>query len=360
MNILYISKLEGNDWQGPTHSVPNQIHYQSKYDNVKWINICNTKKIEWFNEEYFEVKNIKKISDLEKPFDEPDIVVFQGVYEYPFSPIVYDLWKRKIPYVIVPRSALTEDAQAKKKYKKKIFNYIFFNKFISRAISIQYLTLKEYQESSNKWNKNHFIEPNGIEFNKKLKTKSNVNSSITLSYIGRLEIYQKGLDLLIKACESIKKELLNNNVKIELYGPDREGTVEKLNELLRKTDLFDIIHINKGVFGTEKENVYKNTDVFIMTSRFEGLPMGLIEALSYGIPCFVTSGTNLKEEIVVNYAGWGCEGTVSDISKTLIKLINDKSNFDLYSKNAKKLSEKYDWDSIAKDTHKEYKKMINN
>lgn len=41
MNILYISKLDGRPWMGPTYSVPNQVKAQSKYDNVFWYNLSN-------------------------------------------------------------------------------------------------------------------------------------------------------------------------------------------------------------------------------------------------------------------------------------------------------------------------------
>jgi len=47
--------------------------------------------------------------------------------------------------------------------------------------------------------------------------------------------------------------------------------------------LQNVVYINDGIFDDEKEKKQLESDFFILTSRFEGHPMGLIEALSYGL-----------------------------------------------------------------------------
>ena len=41
MNILYISKIDGRPWSGPSYSIPNQVKAQSKLDNVLWYNLID-------------------------------------------------------------------------------------------------------------------------------------------------------------------------------------------------------------------------------------------------------------------------------------------------------------------------------
>ena len=60
------------------------------------------------------------------------------------------------------------------------------------------------------------------------------------------------------------------------------------------------------IAGKAKEELLLNTDLFIMTSRLEGHPMGLIEALAYGVPCLVSRGTNMYDEVLSSNAGWVC------------------------------------------------------
>ena len=49
--------------------------------------------------------------------------------------------------------------------------------------------------------------------------------------------------------------------------------------------------------GKSKEQVLLDADVFIQTSRTEGLPTAVLEAMSYKIPVLITKGTGLYDDI---------------------------------------------------------------
>ncbi|MBD2508806.1 glycosyltransferase [Nostoc muscorum FACHB-395] len=56
-------------------------------------------------------------------------------------------------------------------------------------------------------------------------------------------------------------------------------------------------------------------DLLIHTFRFEGHPIAVLEALSYGIPCLLTPGTNIAGEVEAAGAGWSVEDTPAAIAK---------------------------------------------
>lgn len=361
MKILYFSCLEGHEWQGPTHSVPLQIMHQSKIDNVLWVNLCPSLRKEWLNIPYYYESTVSmKLSfkDIPLDFQNPDMVVFEGVYEYPWLKIIFELWDRHIPYVIVPRSALTLDAQKKKRAKKILGNYLFFNRFVKRATAIQFLTFSEKKDSQ-KWKTDSFIVPNGIRPMDAVKSSFTKNGRLIWSFVGRIEKYQKGLDLLLDACAMVSQELRGGGVEIHLYGPDREGSFSDLSSEIMKYQLTDILFLHDGIFGDEKKKVLLESDAFIMTSRFEGLPMGMIEALAYGLPALATKGTNLAEEIKNSDAGWVSANTAEDIARMLKDAIAERYKYNEKSKNAIELSKMYNWNNIAEKTHNEYLKLIN-
>lgn len=357
MNILYFSHLNNLISEGPNYSVPAQISAQSKYDNVFWLNLTDACQKSWVETGLFhsikEYPN-KDISLLPEPFNKPDLVVFESFYYLDDVLLSIQCQRMSIPYIIVPRSAFTWQGQAKKKLKKKIANFLFFSRMAKNALAIQYLTKDELIDSGNLWNKNSFVIPNGILINEfKTRKKDRLNGV----YIGRFDIYQKGLDLLFKACKASKRYLEDNNMTITLYGPERLGLKQKYADDIIKNGLEKVLKVGDGVFGEEKERVLKDASFFIMTSRFEGMPMSLIEALSYGLPCVASKGTNMSDVVKEHNAGWVCDNSVTSI-QIVFKEIMECDDFESKSENAYNLSRKYDWDSISMRTHEIYSKLL--
>lgn len=360
MKILYISMLEGYEWQGPTHSTPMQIGSQAELDDVLWVNLRASICESWKEKPYYlEMKNGLKtrFADLPEAFQNPDLVVFEGVYEYPFVQIAREIWARKIPYVLVPRSALTRDAQKKKPLKKWVGNLLFFNKFVRKAAAIQYLTEAERADSA-RWKTPSFVAPNGILPKEKRKSDWFADGGLSIVYVGRIEKYQKGLDLLIEACASAADDLRGAGATICLRGPDREGSCKALIAEIERRNLGDLIFVRGPVFGEEKEKALLNADLFLMTSRFEGLPMGMIEALAYGLPVAATPGTNMADAIEKADAGWTCDGSVEGIADMLRRAVSDRSVYQAKADAALELSKAYNWNSIAEATRDQYREMV--
>ena len=89
------------------------------------------------------------------------------------------------------------------------------------------------------------------------------------------------------------------------------------------------------------------------------MPMGLLEALSYGIPCIVTPGTNMAEAIQECNAGWVADLTADSIAEKIQLAINDYSNNkEQFRFNAHNLSKKYEWKEIAMHSLSVYNKYV--
>lgn len=356
MNILYISKLSGNLWAGPNNSVPAQIRAQSAIDNVFWYNLNEVRRDEWL-ENGLHCYNLTdyptgRLNDLPVPFNRPDIAIVEECYCYPFCKMIDDLHYAKIPYVIIPRSTLTKQAQSHKRFKKMIGNILYFNRMIRRATAIQYLTEEERAESVGRWKKANYVISNGISMVNKPHGEFS-KEGIRATYVGRVEIYQKGLDLLVDAIGVLQTELREAGFVLSLYGPNRDGAYEALQEQAKERGVTDLVTFNDSIFGEEKQNLLLNSDLFVMTSRFEGHPMGLIEALACGVPCVATLGTNIIDKIDEYKAGWTAENDLKSIIAALSKMLAER-DFATKSQNARQLAELYSWDKIADASHEKY------
>jgi len=362
MIILFVSNLSGDPSSGLTYSVPSRIKALECIDDVLWINLNDNTTDSWKEVNSFhmlnEYGNRISLALLPKPFNKPDVVVFEDFYYLKTLIFSYELRRKGIPYIIVPRSNLTYLAQHNKSWlKKKISNHLLFYRFAQKALCIQYLTDTEQINSSCKWNKKYIIVPNGITMPDK-KKNSFSKDGIKSIFIGRLNAYHKGLDLLLEAIYNEKESLIAANFSLIIYGK-KNRDFEKLKEMVCNYKLMDIISFGGEITGREKEEAILMSDLFIMTSRFEGHPMGLIEALSYGLPCIVSEGTNMAGEINDADAGWTCEGNVRSIQNALLRAIREKDQYIIKSNNSLTLAKEYNWTKLAHRFHDEVKRLLN-
>lgn len=360
MNILFISHLSGKLSTGPCWSVPASIKAQKKIDKVLWINWGNSELAHWAETGVFHKSSefdTNNLCTFPIPFNRPDIVVFEGFYSIESVNFAKQLKKKCIPYIIIPRGSLTRHARNNKsKLKKNLAHVLLFNRFIKQAAAIQFLSKQEYTDSIT-LNTNYFIIPNGFNIPKINKSHFS-NNSIIVVYIGRIDIYQKGLDLLVNACKLIADNLRKFNVKIVIYGPYTEDQ-DILTEQILSFSMDDLFFFKGEISGKAKEEILLDADVFILTSRSEGFSMGLVEALAYGVPVLVTKGSNLKDEIQNYDAGWGCDTEVESIKNALLQMISDKSVFYKKSANALSLARNYGWDNLASQLHNIIEGVIN-
>ena len=360
MNILYISALVGGKYAGPTTSVPNQIYFQSKHNNVFWYNLTDIEcPMEKCKEFFFSIKDFpsKKLIDLPKPFSNPDLVVFEEFHKVQFISFAKQLKKNKIPYIIVPRSQLTDQYMKNKKIKKKIGNFLLFNRFLKGASAIQYLSKAEKEDSTfHDYNIESFIIPNGIIVDYKKEDKD--STEIVGVFIGRYNIYQKGLDIILEAIKEVKEELIENNIIFKLHGPDeRTGNRLDVENLVKDAKVSEVVKVYSEVYDEKKREALLKADFFVHTSRYEGMPMSVLEALAYGLPCLLSKGTNMTEEINSYNAGWDSGSSVQDTVNALKQLIKDKDSLVSLSNNALKLSDTYKWENISEKTQSIYENV---
>ena len=356
MKIAYISHLSTNIAAGPNWSVPAGIRAQEQIDEVLWINTTDVVMPHWKDVKAY--NNLKDLGGklcldiLPMSFRRPDVVVFEGIYFTEYVKFAKELRRENIPYIIVPRGSMTHQAMHNHAWLKKwVAHKLFFNRFIRHAWKIQYLTQQEAFDSCKQFKTPFFIVPNGVTLPS--ITKDNFSTKgIKALFIGRIDLYHKGLDLLLDAVTQAKEYLRKDNFHLDMYGP-RRYDFYKIREEISKRDINDIVELHDEVGGQAKQEVLLNTNLFVMTSRFEGHPMGLIEALAYGIPCLVTPGTNMAEEVESANAGWVCQGNVESIAATIISIIEQKKSLSKKGENARALSLQYDWTCLANRFHNE-------
>ena len=109
--------------------------------------------------------------------------------------------------------------------------------------------------------------------------------------IGRMSPKTKGFDILIKAFSIFAQN--NTSWTLDIVG---EGPEELyLRELIKENNLEQRVIIHP--FTNDIGYYYSNASVYILSSRWEGLPLVLIEAMAFGLPIIASSISIVKEII---------------------------------------------------------------
>lgn len=353
MVILHIAHLDRLRASGVNAVVPQHVIHQRKYADTALWNVGEPLTFEGVEKQF----SVNSLDELPLPYRAPDIAVFHELYRPKFLPIAKALRKRGIPYVVVPHGSLNRRAQQKGKVKKTVANALVFKRFCQHAAGMQYLSQNEMDERI--FGDRPFIATNGIDPQPVVKSSFR-KDALRFVFVGRLEPRTKGLDLLAQAISDEKALLKKYNCHFDIYGPDTDNGVylgDKLQHLFSSADIEKLVSLHPPIYGEQKKRILLDSDVFIQTSRNEGMPISILEALTYGLPCLVTRGTSLDGMISSYGAGWAAETDAKAIAAALRQAVADRNKLNEKSHGALTCAEQFRWEKVAEDAVKQYEKL---
>lgn len=152
--------------------------------------------------------------------------------------------------------------------------------------------------------------------------ESNINRKKVILAIGNLNRYHhKGFDNLIKLAAPILKS--NKDWILKILGGGEKG-LEVLSKQVAEHNVSDQI-IFTG-FRNDINKVMQESSVFILPSRFEGLPMVLLEAMSQGMACIAYDCKTGPADIIVHEENGLLikDQDMRDMQDGLTQLLNDE------------------------------------
>jgi glycosyltransferase involved in cell wall biosynthesis len=185
--------------------------------------------------------------------------------------------------------------------------------------------------------KNTLCIPNPVTIITDEKTK--LTEKVVLA-VGRYS-YQKGFDLLLDAWNEVN----NNGWKLRIVGSGgMESILKEIIDIYDLHDSVELLPITKNIVDH-----YKNASIYVMSSRHEGLPLVLIEAMSMGLPIIsFDCETGPRDIIENNITGVLVPPLdVNQLATELETLIMDENKRNLFSSNALRLVKKFEISEIV-------------
>lgn len=151
------------------------------------------------------------------------------------------------------------------------------------------------------------------------KAHKQQTSYFTLLFLGLLGKNKGIYDLL----ECIWDHKVEFQGKLKLY-IGGNGEIEHVKQLIKEYGIADIVIFEGWVSGDKKIELLNKSDAYILPSYKEGLPISILEAMSYGMPIISTPVGGIPEIVSNGENGYLVEpGNKEDIYKAIISLLND-------------------------------------
>lgn len=189
------------------------------------------------------------------------------------------------------------------------------------------------------------VIPNGVDIKKFNQVKRTKKKITNILYVGRLS-FEKGTDLLIQAFE----QLGDDSLKLSIVG---EGP--QFNNL-KKIANNQNIHFKGSLFNEDLLLEYKKSDLLVLPSRTEGLPLVIFEALASKLPVLTTDVGDIKSYIKDNQNGFLTKPDVNSLKEKIKKVIGFK-DFNRITENGYLTVSDYDWSKIAIKTSDWYQNL---
>lgn len=195
--------------------------------------------------------------------------------------------------------------------------------------------------------------PNGVNRNpmrpaEQINIKWGLEKDSYILYLGRI-VPEKGVHYLVKAFKDI-----DTDKKLVIAGgsSDTDAYMEELKELSKDDDR---IIFTGFVQGRDKHELYSNAYVYALPSDLEGMPLSLLEGMSYGNCCLVSDIPECAE-VVEDKAEIFHKSNVENLKEKLQVLCDNENKVAEYKNGAADfICEKYNWDDVVEKTLELYK-----
>jgi glycosyltransferase involved in cell wall biosynthesis len=181
----------------------------------------------------------------------------------------------------------------------------------------------------------------------------NGTESKYILYIGRIDIYEKGIDVMLEAFSTIP----DKEIKLIIAGSGTEEHKQKLKEMMNRLELKERVQTVGKKVGEDKKALLSNCLFVCIPTRY-GV-WGSVPAEAGASRKAVLATTVLCDSVIKDKTGIIVEpGNALELSQGMIKLINDKKLRNDLGKEGREYAESLDWDKVIENYDDFLKKVI--
>lgn len=292
-----------------------------------------------------------------------DVAHIHAVFNHSSIAAAHVCRRAGVPYVVRPLGTLEPWSMTQKSIRKRVFWQISGKGMLRRAAAIHYTTQAEKLSTERLLGLNHGkVIALGIEANSATSVTdakleqyfpelANKPYALVLSRLHP----KKGLDVLLDAFLSLTQIQKFAHWRLVIAGDGPADHVLKLKAMAGSSSQ---IHFTGWLNGEKKDAVLSGASLLVLPSHQENFGLCVMEALSRSVPVLVSPHVNLAEEIVLANAGWIATVDKDALMSRLAEALSDDDERVRRGDAGKQLSQKYSWDTVAKNLVDLYKALL--
>ncbi len=193
---------------------------------------------------------------------------------------------------------------------------------------------------------------NGIDIEKfRPKEKHNLTKPLQILTVCRL-IRRKRIDLLIEAVSCAKK----SGFDIQLNIAGEGNLMGRLRGLTRTLGVADNVNFMGRVPAEGMPQVYRDNDIFVMSSAHEGMSNAMLEAMASGLP-IITTRCEGVEELIADNGIVVEQANAKSIANSIKTMADNEKSYNTMCIAARRRAEKFSWYNVAQEYMRCYNRI---
>lgn len=310
------------------------------------------------------VRVVSSLGELRRTASRPDLVHFHGALNPRFIPVGFHCRRQSIPYIVSPHGNLMPQALSHNWLKKKVALETILRWYLGRARCYHALCSEEADAILALYPRVDVrVIHNGVDIGEmpmESMSRSQHTKPRTIAFLGRIDVPHKGIDLLLDgAIQAALRPQVTHDVRIRIAGMFASEHDKSVFEDLMSRGASALASYVGPKYGSEKTAFLRDCDAFIHTSRYEGMPMAILEAMAEGKPCIVTRGTNMADIVSRCDGGWVIGSDPASISEMLAQVssVDEAVLHDKGSRCLRWCKENHNWGALVKQYDNMYRSV---
>jgi glycosyltransferase involved in cell wall biosynthesis len=277
------------------------------------------------------------------------VVVLNGMFHPRVSALGRLARRHAVPYVIAPHDPYAPAVFSRNPHVKWPYWYALEKGLLKKAAAVQVLDpthggfLRALGVDTPIIETENGVTPDRAAHESDLRW-SDAGEPIRLFYLGRFDVYNKGLDILLDAFSALDPDA---TISLTLQGPDVGGRAA-MHDQVASRGLEGKVHLIPPDYSRSPADIMLEYDVFCQPSRFEGFGLASLEAMLAGRVLLVSRGAGIARHVVASGCGVTVSPDLAGVVRGLKDILNRRPSWREMGLAGRNYAlETLDWDRIA-------------